>query len=429
LVGLPLFDHHITDILYNLLCKFLDALYPDWPVKLLNALSDGKNTMIRRHVGLVTRIARCAEFNVLRVWCAPHQIDIIVKSSAEGIDDDTYVKDVYSFSVHLRLQHNLIIQMGVKCPKKTNRWVHLGRVLNFYKQYCRPIIAHTLEKHSKKLPSDMWWVIMYVMAPAIDEINITFAKLQSRSLLVAQQAKFVNALIGTLTAMFCIEVIDPNQSDDNDGDIEYMSIESMRIDVASIENHIRDQGLNAFFDAQNATDQNAVIKEIASYTIIFVMGLTGVKAERDENNQSLDHDAPPIMPQQLVTLRPAKFIQEVLDKYRDRLQKFWTFDEFKEIEADHRDLVKMYHDDENMRNVIDKHDVNTLFNDTWDCVPRFKHLCAFCGGLATIFPNTTLVESDFSILKWELDAFCTALMHLSLEGIMQAKQRAILKQL
>jgi hypothetical protein len=147
---------------------------------------------------------------VLRVWCASHQIDIIVKSSAVGINGGAYVKDVYSFSVHLRSQHNLIIQMGVKCPKKMNRWVHLSRILNFYKQYRHPIIAHTLEKHPEKMPSNMWWVITYVVAPAVDEINITFAKLQSWSLLMAQQAKFVNALIGTLTAMFCIEVIDPD---------------------------------------------------------------------------------------------------------------------------------------------------------------------------------------------------------------------------
>jgi len=89
----------------------------------------------------------------------------------------------------------------------------------------------------------------------------------------------------------------------------------------------------------------------------------------------------------------------------------------------------MYCDDENMRNVIDKHDVNMLFNDAWDYVSQFKRLRTFYGGLATIFPNTMLVGSDFSIVKWELDTFRTALMHLSLEGIMQAKQRAILKQL
>jgi hypothetical protein len=70
-----------------------------------------------------------------------------------------------------------------------------------------------------------------------------------------------------------------------------------------------------------------------------------------------------------------------------------------------------------VRKAINEHDVNTLFNDAWDCVGRFDRLCAFCGGLATVFPNTTAVESDFSILKWEMDEFRTALMHLSLEEI------------
>jgi hypothetical protein len=46
--------------------------------------------------------------------------------------------------------------------------------------------------------------------------------------------------------------------------------------------------------------------------------------------------------------------------------------------------------------------------------------------LATAFANTTVVEFDFSILKWEMDEFRTCLMHLSLEGIFQTKQRPIL---
>jgi hypothetical protein len=59
---------------------------------------------------------------------------------------------------------------------------------------------------------------------------------------------------------------------------------------------------------------------------------------------------------------------------------------------------------------------------------RSDRLRAFCGSLATVFPNTTAVESDFSILKWEMDEFHTALMHLSLEGKFQAEQRAAMKQ-
>ena len=86
LVGLPMFDRHKAKIVYNMLVKFLDALYLDWRFKLLNASSDGENTMTGHHAGVVTLIARCTEFNVLRVWCAPHQIDIIVKSAAESIN-------------------------------------------------------------------------------------------------------------------------------------------------------------------------------------------------------------------------------------------------------------------------------------------------------------------------------------------------------
>jgi hypothetical protein len=36
------------------------------------------------------------------------------------------------------------------------------------------------------------------------------------------------------------------------------------------------------------------------------------------------------------------------------------------------------------------------------------------------------VESDFSILKWELDEFRKSLLDLSLEGIFQAKQFELL---
>ncbi len=51
LVGLPLFDRHMAEILYNLLCKFLkflDVLYLDWRVKLLNASSDGASSCSTR---------------------------------------------------------------------------------------------------------------------------------------------------------------------------------------------------------------------------------------------------------------------------------------------------------------------------------------------------------------------------------------------
>jgi hypothetical protein len=46
-----------------------------------------------------------------------------------------------------------------------------------------------------------------------------------------------------------------------------------------------------------------------------------------------------------------------------------------------------------------------------------------------VFANTTSVKSDFPILKWEMDENRTYFMHLLLEGVFQAKQRALMETL
>ena len=66
----------------------------------------------------------------------------------------------------------------------------------------------------------------------------------------------------------------------------------------------------------------------------------------------------------------------------------------------------------------------TTFNEAWDSidVADYTQLRRFCSGLASVFANTTSVEADFSILKWEKDAFRKNLLDLSLEGIFHAKR-------
>ena len=46
----------------------------------------------------------------------------------------------------------------------------------------------------------------------------------------------------------------------------------------------------------------------------------------------------------------------------------------------------------------------------------------FCGGLATVFPGTASVESNFSILKWEKDDGKPALTNFLFQGILHGKQ-------
>ncbi|CAM6023396.1 unnamed protein product [Sphagnum balticum] len=242
LVALPMFERHSTMNIFNLIAKFMDALYNKWHSKLIGVSTDDENTMTSRHDGVVTHLVTCADNNVLRIWCTPHHINIVVKAAIEAIDNGVWVKQVYTFSVFLQAQDNLIIEMNVKCPKKTNRWAHFSCLLNFYISYRRPLLEYTQNKQPELMSSDLWWIITYAVAPAIDSINITLVQLQARSLLIAQWETLVQNLIGTIIAMFDIEV-DSTDGEDALDDGTYVHQDSLHIPTMVIVNHIENQGL------------------------------------------------------------------------------------------------------------------------------------------------------------------------------------------
>jgi hypothetical protein len=63
------------------------------------------------------------------------------------------------------------------------------------------------------------------------------------------------------------------------------------------------------------------------------------------------------------------------------------------------------------------------FADAWaPLLERYPLLFDFFGTLATVFPGTATVESDFSILKWTKNNNSTRLSDFSLEGKLHARQ-------
>jgi len=116
LVTIPQFDRHTTLNTFNMLLKFLDALYGFWCRKLIKVGTNGEPTMVGRLNGLVTRMAREAEHHILRIRCPLHQMDIVVKDGVEMLYDGEWSKQAWSLSVYLRSQANLIMRMNVKCP-------------------------------------------------------------------------------------------------------------------------------------------------------------------------------------------------------------------------------------------------------------------------------------------------------------------------
>jgi len=129
------------------------------------------------------------------------------------------------------------------------------------------------------------------------------------------------------------------------------------------------------------------------------------------------------MPMDIVKMRPGVFISKVMDEYHEHLAKHWSADLIDKAESEHRELLAIYAHELNVKAAFDKHDEKTFFNEAWDYLKgRFMQLHQLCGGLAVAFPNTTSVESDFSIVKWEKNDSHSSLTSLSLTGIMHVKQ-------
>ena len=179
-------------------------------------------------------------------------------------------------------------------------------------------------------------------------------------------------------------------------------------------------------------EQNRVLSSIAAFALGMTKGLKNIEAERDENNKSSQRLEPSVMPKDLVSMRPKDFVDKVLKPRMEQLKaNFGTDEDINRIEADQRDLWQASRNEPGMEAIINKHDSRTSFNDAWSEVSgevgrRFYQLRRFCVGIATVFPNSSSVESDFSILKWELNESRTNLLDLSLEGIFQAKQFKLL---
>jgi hypothetical protein len=89
---------------------------PTWNKKLISIASDGENAMTGHTGGVVTLLERYCTNPVLRVWCVPHQLDLVVKTATVGVDDGEFYKAAHEFSVHLRVQHNPIV--AIQMPQR-----------------------------------------------------------------------------------------------------------------------------------------------------------------------------------------------------------------------------------------------------------------------------------------------------------------------
>jgi hypothetical protein len=120
LVLVPFFERHTAVNNVKLINILLDGLSPLWCDKVISISSDGENTMTGRHAGVVTLLEKKCSNPVLHIWCVPHQLELLVKKATHGVLDEAFYKTAHAFSVHLRAEPNLIMEMG-RNARRTRR--------------------------------------------------------------------------------------------------------------------------------------------------------------------------------------------------------------------------------------------------------------------------------------------------------------------
>jgi hypothetical protein len=175
LVLVPFFQRHTAVNYVTMIKTVMNVLCPTWNDKLISIAFDGENTMTGRTDGAVTLLERQCTNPVLRVWCVPHQLDLVVKMATVGVDYGEFYKAAHVFWVHLRAQHNLIVAMdGAKCPKDTTRWVAFGNMLKWIIEHRRRLRQHVLDNRPVQAPTDNWWILAAPLLSVFETLATTF---------------------------------------------------------------------------------------------------------------------------------------------------------------------------------------------------------------------------------------------------------------
>ncbi|KAH9574029.1 hypothetical protein CY35_01G033500 [Sphagnum magellanicum] len=397
---LPMFDRHTGDIMSTMVNKFLIVLCPDWTIRLLGLTSDGARNMTGRVAGVVTRldVVMHNDCSLIRIWCGAHQLDLVMEDIMNNV-----IKEQF-FS-------NLIMEMQTTCPRVVNRWL-------------------STEKPDSA-PPRLWWVALLSMHHFTTRATVTFYSIQGLTTLVLQQRNALDNLIASfiddvgVTGPFTAKLIA------NIDPLTHVISGRYVVALSSVREFL--VGLASWADTllneADESDQTDLQHDIA-HDVTACDRIHEISAYRDRNNNAMADPGsiPPVLPHELIELSAADFIRKIR-QHAFRLDHCYSSTQIKLIADEHKALIHAHRCEPVLKDGIDSLSNSSSFKDGWSLLgAQFPNLMEYCGVIATLFPGTSTVESDFSILRWEKDLFRKRLSNFGLEGVMQAKQFLFIEQ-
>lgn len=438
LLAIPMFERHTADNVVNLISRLLNILCPAWRIKLIGLGSDGEAKMTGQFQGVVTELEKQAKYPIYRTWCGLHQLDLVMQAGYKNLSvlDKEFLTLTTQYIGHLRQQQTLIAEMQSTCPKLTNRWIVMGDVCNWLLQH-RVRLLQFARENSKvptvvaNTPPHYWWTVVAAIGAITSVVNITVTTLQSKDLLVSQQLEELGKLAVNIYSG--VGVKGPYSIEETALLHEPFWFIDGRwaVKVETLFEFLYDQGsfVQESLDKLDLKDQYAIVKSVGLFALRIINDILAIQAERTSENLPAD-DLPPVLPHKLVRLKGREF-NDIVVHHKSRLSSFWNDITIDIIEQQFKKLRLAYSTESPLRTALNKCDEKTGFEDGWKIVEgrNLNILKDFCGCLATLFPNTASVESDFSQLAWEKGEYRMRITDLSLEGVLQSKQFGLLSWL
>jgi hypothetical protein len=188
--------------------------------------------------------------------------------------------------------------------------------------------------------------------------------------------------------------------------------------------------VDTLLNEADESDQNALQHDIAIVYVTACDQIHEISAYRDRNNNAMADPSsiPPVLPHEFIELFTADFIRKIR-QHAFRLDHCYSSTQIDLVADEHKALIHAHRWELVLKDDIDSLSSNSSFKDGWSLLGvRFLNLMEYCGVVATLFPGTSIVESDFLIMHWEKDLFHKRVSNFGLEGVMQAKQFLFIEQ-
>ena len=446
LLAVPSWSTYTGKKLHDQIVHIMTVLCPDWTKKIVGISTDGERKMTGRISGAQTLLQKTlAEkgSQVVHIWCGLHQLDLVVKKAYRSFFEGKWLSSLNKLLSFLQRQHNLIMEMGGKAKKFADtRWLSMSQCSSWLlkPQHKSRIQTYLNQRDTSQAldatPYDDWWLQSIFINHVAEKCGAVFSELQGldqnlfhqdeRLESLATYFKDLGSIIGPLSAAQLEEYKDEDK---------YCIVDTFVISFDNMKKAIENSGgfdVIAALDAMDETDRDKYIAAAAKFLVGLVAGISSINSTRNESNMGIDVKLP-ILPAHFAAYSAREFASAIAF-FADRfaatrgqaklVQLKKSFMDFKELFLSNattfRTLVNARYDN------IDS--VN-LLHSYWNPVcalgrangKDFETLWEYASGLATIFPNTATVESDFSVVKGEMDDTRTLLTSVSLEGILHSK--------